>query len=599
MSAVSIAAQTTAFTFQGRLNTSGSPASGTYEMQFQLFDSVKGGAQIGATFTDPNVAVVNGVFTTTLDFGAAAFDGSARFVEIGVRTAGNPDPFTTLAPRQTIKSAPYSIQSKNAATADALSANCVNCVTSGQIQSIDGSQVTGAIPPASVPMGSDNYIQNAAVFRGEGKDGGQPAARFNIGGNATVGSLDVNGPASFAAVGAPAVAPAGQGRIYFDSGSNKVKVSENGGAFVNLVGATGVSGSGTANSIPVWSAGTTLGSSLITQAGGAIQLPNNVQLAPGTNGNVVQFGSPNSETGMTMAGPNGRADVRFDGTTLRLLSGPAGGPPSNGVAVTSSNVQLPNNVLLGVGAQGNQVQFGSPNGETGMTIAGAGGRADVRFDGSTLRLFNGPAGSPPANGVAINSSGNVGIGTSSPDTRFTLSGGPQWTSNLWTASMNLRNGSAIGWDANASGRRWGIGQSTGALYFFRSFSPFGTTASPADYAMSITDDGNITQPLANNGLVKAMVYVDSANNILRCYNSTVGGTAASTPPCTFVIGTNSNGLINVNFRFTVNDRFISVTGRGSTTAGNPITASFNFSSDPQVIHVTTSPNPAPFMIFVY
>src|SRR5436190_5826464 len=221
MTAASIAAQTTAFTFQGRLNASGSAASGNYEMQFEVFDSVKGGAQIGKTFTDPNVVVVNGIFTTTLDFGAAAFDGSARFVEIGLRPSGNTGPFTILAPRQTIKSAPYSIQSKNAAAADSLSANCVNCVTSGQIATIDGAQITGVLPTVTIPSGSDNYIQNAAVARANGKNGVQPMASLNIGGNATVGSLDVNGPASFAAVVAPAVAPVGQGRIYFDSGTNK------------------------------------------------------------------------------------------------------------------------------------------------------------------------------------------------------------------------------------------------------------------------------------------------------------------------------------------------------------------------------------------
>ncbi|MEO7649260.1 MAG: hypothetical protein ABIZ80_02250, partial [Bryobacteraceae bacterium] len=342
MTASSIAAQTTAFTFQGRLNTSGSPASGTYEMQFQVYDSVKGGSQVGTTFTDPSVAVVNGVFTTTLDFGAAAFDGSARFVEIGVRPAGNTDPFTILGPRQTIKSTPYSIQSKTAVTADGLSANCVSCVTSGQILSIDGAQITGMLPTISIPTGSDNYIQNAAVARGNGKDGVQPMASLNIGGNATVGSLDVNGPASLAAIGAPAVAPAGQGRIYFDSGSNKVKVSENGAAFVDLVGATGVSGSGTVNTIPLFSAGTTLGNSLISQTGGTtVLLPASVILAATASGNNISLASPNSGTGMTIAGPTNRADVRLDGSTLRLVAGPAGGPPGNGISVnTAGNVGI-------------------------------------------------------------------------------------------------------------------------------------------------------------------------------------------------------------------------------------------------------------------
>lgn len=336
MSAASIAAQTTAFTFQGRLNTSGNPTSGTYEMQFQLFDAVNGGAQIGATVTDPNVAVVNGVFTTTLDFGGTAFDGSARFVEIGVRTAGNPDPFTILTPRQTIKSSPYSIQSKNAATADGLSANCVNCVTSGQIQSIDGSQVTGAIPPASVPSGSNNYIQNAAVFRGEGKDGGQPAASLNIGGNATVGSLDVNGPISLAATVVPG-APVGQGRIYFDSATNKVRVSENGSAWVNLVGATGVSGSGTVNTIPLFSAGTTLGNSLIRQDSGVVRLPNQVTMDPIGTGGQISFAGPNGETGMTIAGASGRADIRYNGV-LKIVNATGGTPPAatNGIAIDTA-----------------------------------------------------------------------------------------------------------------------------------------------------------------------------------------------------------------------------------------------------------------------
>ena len=264
-------------------------------------------------------------------------------------------------------------------------------------------------------MGSNNYIQNAAVFRGEGKDGGQPAASLNIGGNATVGSLDVNGPASFAAIGAPAVAPAGQGRIYFDSGSNKVKVSENGGAFVNLVGATGVSGSGTVNSIPLFTAGTTLGSSLISQSGTSILLPAGVSLAATASGNNIAFGSPNSGTGMTISGPTTRADVRLDGTIMRLNVGPAGNIPSNGIGIDSTTVTLPAFVNLAATASGNNIAFGSPNSGTGMTISGPSARGDLRLDGTVLRLTAGLAGvGPPGNGIAINTAGNVGIGTTNP-----------------------------------------------------------------------------------------------------------------------------------------------------------------------------------------
>jgi len=38
-------AQPTALTYQGRLNLSGSPATGTYDLTFALYDSLSGGAQ--------------------------------------------------------------------------------------------------------------------------------------------------------------------------------------------------------------------------------------------------------------------------------------------------------------------------------------------------------------------------------------------------------------------------------------------------------------------------------------------------------------------------------------------------------------------------
>lgn len=109
------AAQSTAFNFQGRLNDGANPANGNVEMQLKLYDSLSGGTQIGATVSRPGVAVINGIFSTVLDFGAASFDGSARFIEIGVRPLGNTNPFSILNPRQPILSTPYAILAKNAA----------------------------------------------------------------------------------------------------------------------------------------------------------------------------------------------------------------------------------------------------------------------------------------------------------------------------------------------------------------------------------------------------------------------------------------------------------------------------------------------------
>ena len=73
MLSISAAAQTTAFTYQGRFTDSTvvQPTNGVYNMQFALFDAVAGGNQIGSTITVPAVSVVNGIFTVPLDYTAA------------------------------------------------------------------------------------------------------------------------------------------------------------------------------------------------------------------------------------------------------------------------------------------------------------------------------------------------------------------------------------------------------------------------------------------------------------------------------------------------------------------------------------------------
>ena len=190
-------AQTTAFTYQGKLTDGGSAPNGNYDLTFQLFDTstVGSGAQLGATLNLNSVPVSSGVFTVQLDFGAcpSCFNGANRFLEIAVRPSGGGS-FSTLSPRQPISSTPYAVRSVSAATADGLSLSCASCVTSAQIQNVQGSQVTGAvagsqingtIPVASVPAGSASYIQNGTAQ--------QASSAFNISGNGVIGGrLGVN-----------------------------------------------------------------------------------------------------------------------------------------------------------------------------------------------------------------------------------------------------------------------------------------------------------------------------------------------------------------------------------------------------------------------
>src|SRR6185295_4785462 len=109
--------QTPAFNYQGRLTDAGTPANGTYILQFQLFDAASGGSQVGPTIPDISITAANGVFSTALDFGAAAFTGGDRFLQISVKKLVA-DPYVELSQRQPIVSAPYAVRTLSAAKAD-------------------------------------------------------------------------------------------------------------------------------------------------------------------------------------------------------------------------------------------------------------------------------------------------------------------------------------------------------------------------------------------------------------------------------------------------------------------------------------------------
>jgi trimeric autotransporter adhesin len=103
---IDLTAQTSAFTYQGRLNSSNGPANGTYDFVFRLYDAPTGGTQFpGLPNPRPGVSVSNGLFTVTLDFTAAVLDGAPRWLQIEVATNGVPP--QALAPRQQLMSAPY------------------------------------------------------------------------------------------------------------------------------------------------------------------------------------------------------------------------------------------------------------------------------------------------------------------------------------------------------------------------------------------------------------------------------------------------------------------------------------------------------------
>lgn len=106
----------TAFTYQGQLRSDGAVVNGLKDVRFRLFDAEVGGAQVGAELLAAGVQIVDGAFTVQLDFGAGAFQGEARWLEVRVAEPGSPT-YTTLTPRQALTAAPMALYALNAPAA--------------------------------------------------------------------------------------------------------------------------------------------------------------------------------------------------------------------------------------------------------------------------------------------------------------------------------------------------------------------------------------------------------------------------------------------------------------------------------------------------
>lgn len=112
-------AQGTALTYQGKLTQAGQAANGLHDFEFRLFNAATGGTQQGSTVVVNDLAVTDGLFTATLDFGGAAFPGADRWLEISVRPGASTGAYSLLNPRQALTAAPYAVRALEANTVPA------------------------------------------------------------------------------------------------------------------------------------------------------------------------------------------------------------------------------------------------------------------------------------------------------------------------------------------------------------------------------------------------------------------------------------------------------------------------------------------------
>lgn len=251
-------AQGTAFTYQGRLNNNGVATTGLYDFRFRLAADNQGNTYTGSPFLTNGVPVTNGLFTTTIDFGAGIFTGSNYWLEVDVRTNGAGG-YAALFPLQAVTPTPYSIMAESASGLTSLTVQ----------QNADGA-------PNLIGGASVNFVSNSIV----GATIGGGGADYYLG----VGSFTNSVSGSFGTVGGGAANNAGgigatvAGGDYNTAGSN--------GSFV---------GGGEQNTV----------SNFDAIVGGGQQNTNSGQF--GTIGGSYQNIISSSGTGATVAGGTGDA----------------------------------------------------------------------------------------------------------------------------------------------------------------------------------------------------------------------------------------------------------------------------------------------------
>lgn len=405
--------QTSRFTYQGRFTDNGATANGTYEMQFRLFDSVSGGSQIGSTITNTTVNVSNGVFTVQLDYGASAFSGANRYLEIGLRPAGDSNPFTFLAPRQQLTAAIYAIRASSAASADsatsATNSTQLGGVNANQYVQTNDARLTDARTPTA---GSSNYIQNTP---------NQQTGNFNISGNGTAaGSLSassINTSTNYKIGGQPILHVSGN---TFTPRGNTFAGSDAGTSTTPIIDNSGLDGNN--NSF----FGNSAGPVNTTGAGNSF------------------FGSMSGLSNLTGAFNS------FIGATAGNDNTTGNGNTFVGVSAGVANKTGAKNVFVGVNA-------GAIN-KAGNDLTAIGTLANVSTDNLTNATAIGANASvSQSNSLVLGSiknvnfaleDTNVGIGTTAPKSKLHIVFGPN---NLQLGHAGCSSGLGIGFGATMSG----------------------------------------------------------------------------------------------------------------------------------------------------
>ena len=508
-------AQTSEFTYQGRLTENGVAANGTYQFKFTLQNYFSN--QV-ASPVFPTLGVTNGLFTLTFDWGNSVFDGSVRFLEIGVRTNGSVAPYTILSPRQEITSTPYAIQ---AATAGTVTGTISDIQLSSNIPRLDGNSVfTGSVAFSGASgafSGNGGGLTNVNAATLNGK---QASAFWNVDGNSgTVGGTQFvgttdNQPLELKVNGARAL------RLEPNATSPNVIGGYSGNQVGAAVVAATISGGGNSG------ASNSISANYSTIAGGhgnTIQTGASEAAIGGGSQNIIQTngsfatipgGFSNSATNYSLAAGT-RAKANHTGTFVWADS-------------TAADFSSTANNQFLVRANGG-VGINKSNPGTALDVSGT--VTATAFSGNGFSLTN------------LNAT-NLGSGTIT-DARLSsnvpLKNAPYFSSEIIAtnglrlndANLYLRSGSdtgsGLGW--YGTGKTFSLTQPDGPVLFGFSGGGLGTTRSGQflalkwDYSGNVTVNGDIftTNLTASGDASAARLKVGSGHTLGALSASIAGG----------------------------------------------------------------------------
>ncbi|MCA9101887.1 MAG: hypothetical protein KDA63_12080, partial [Planctomycetales bacterium] len=389
----------TSFSYQGRLDLSGSPVTGSVDFRFSLWDALTAGNLVASSPQVNGVTVTDGLFTVAVDFGAGAFNGTARWIEIEVASPSG-GAFETLTPRQPLTAAPLAQglpAIRNIDRNEGFAIGSWNIVGGARFNTVDPLAAGVTISGGGRQFGANVAYDNFSVIGGgdghlTGTDNGDPddaafatigGGSFNIAsgnystvaggvGNQATGFLSfIGGGEENVASGDDAAVPGGQlnsaaGAFSFAAG-RRAKANHD-GSFVW----------GDSTNANFFSTGNN--QFLLRAAGG------------------VGIGTNAPASALSIAG-----DIDISGSRLHV-------DPSNGRIGIGTTTPTRPLTIKGSGANSDWLQFRtSSNADVWHLTNEGGGLNFVETNVSPNRLFLAPG-------------GNVGIGTTNPQARLDVNG---------------------------------------------------------------------------------------------------------------------------------------------------------------------------------